>query len=370
MTLDDRGRRAGQDVRRTLAGAEDRAHDDAFGRFERRRTGRARAQRGRAIVVAAVVTAAAVFLLTRAFPSGDRPQPANPPIRNGAIVFGRAAPGIDGRRLFTVDPSGAHELALPVTFTDCAEWSPDGTRLHVTTSEYPGAPLRPGIVAADGSGLRLLGVVADQSVGFGCGDWSPDGRRLALEGLDEGAHPDWSDGRVFGRGIYTVRSSDGGDLVRVTAPPRGAFDAVPQYAPDGTVIAFLRSAPDLPANAGAIYLVHSDGSDLRRITTPGLAASSGSWSPDGQWIAFAGTDGELYLIRPDGTGLRTVPLGLPDGRPLQPRWAPDGTALVFTVQIHDTNDVYTVHPDGSDLIRITNTPDADERWPDWGPLPA
>ena len=367
MTLDDRGRRAGGDVRRTLAGAEDRAHDDAFERFERFRAGRARAQRGRAILLAAVVTAAAVLLLTRAFPPADRRRPANPPIRNGAIVFGRSAPGIDGRRLFTVDPDGAHELALPVTFTDCAEWSPDGTRLHITTSEYPGAPLRPGVVAADGTGLRLLAAITDPSVGLGCGDWSPDGRRFALEGLDAEGLDEGVDKGV--RGIYTVRSSDGGDLVRLTTAPEGESDDVPQYAPDGTDIAFLRTAPDRPGNVGAIFLVHPDGSDLRRVSPPGLAVSSGSWSPDGEWIAFAGVDAELYLIHPDGSGLRTVPLGLVDGRPQQPRWAPDGTALVFTVQIKDTNDVYTVRPDGSDLLRITNTPDADELWPDWGRLP-
>lgn len=362
MTLDERGRRAGRDVRRTLAGAQDRGHDDAFDRFERFRTGRARGQRARAILVAAVVTAAVVMLMTRAFPSADRRRPASPPIRNGAIVFGRAAPGIDGRRLFTVEPDGTHELALPVTFTDCAEWSPDGTRLHVTASEYPGAPLRPGVVAADGTGLRLLGDVTDPRLGLGCGDWSPDGSRLALEGIDEADDPGV-------RGIYTVRSSDGGDPVRVTVAPAGAFDAVPQYSADGTEIAFLRTAPDRPGNAGAIYLVHPDGRDLRRVSPPGLAVSSGSWSPDGAWIAFAGEDGELYLIHPDGSGLRTVPLGLAEGRPQQPRWAPNGTALVFTVQIRDTNDVYTVNPDGSDLVRITNTPEADERWPDWGPLP-
>jgi TolB protein len=54
------------------------------------------------------------------------------------------------------------------------------------------------------------------------------------------------------------------------------------------------------------------------------------------------------------------------GRPLQPRWSPDGTMLVFGLQTNGQGDIYTVHADGSDLRQITNTPMIDERWPDWG----
>ena len=56
-----------------------------------------------------------------------------------------------------------------------------------------------------------------------------------------------------------------------------------------------------------------------------------SWSPDGQKIAFISTHGDIYLINPDGSGLRSRPvrdslncavLGLD--------WSPDSARLAFT----------------------------------------
>jgi len=56
-----------------------------------------------------------------------------------------------------------------------------------------------------------------------CGVWSPDGARLACEGFGG------DDGSL--NGVYTLRSSDGGDLQRVT---RAAFDDCPaDYSPNG-----------------------------------------------------------------------------------------------------------------------------------------
>jgi TolB protein len=172
-------------------------------------------------------------------------------------------------------------------------------------------------------------------------------------------------------GIYTVRASDGGDLVLLSGNRFGGFDAVPQFAPDGARVVFFRNDPQrhLPHDVGALYVVSSDGTGLRRITPWGMAASWGSFSPDGRWIVFADLSRDLNFIHPDGTGLTRVPLELPRGRVLQPRWSPDGSAIVFGLQTNGQGDIYTVRPDGSNLVQITDTPDIDERWPDWGTYP-
>jgi Tol biopolymer transport system component len=117
---------------------------------------------------------------------------------------------------------------------------------------------------------------------------------------------------------------------------------------------------------GALFVMQADGSGLRRITPWGLAASSGGWSPDGEWIAFSAASRELYLVRPDGTGLAPMTVDLPSGTPMQPRWSPDGAELVFGLETDKSGDIYTVRVDGSDLTQITDTPSIDERWPDWG----
>lgn len=351
--VDVRARRAARQVRQVVAQLLPHAPAD-LERFERIRHRRRRNERVKAIVVAAVVAILAAVEIVHMLPRSNAPAHHPVPARgNGRIVFGRSAVGLDQRSLFTIDPDGSDELRLPQTTTDCGEWSPDGTRLHVTASEYPGAPLRPAIVNADGSGLTIVHPGAPRDLNLGCGDWSPDGSRLVLEG--------------FGRspavnGIYVVTTNAGSTVTRLTH----GFDVVPQYAPDGSAVVFQRT--DGPrsdhAGAAALFVIGSDGSDLRRITPWGAASSAGSWS-DTDSIVFAGPNDTLWTVRPDGTDLARLLVEL-DGRPFQPRWSPDGTAIVFGLRTQGQTDIYTVRRDGSALTRVTDTPGVDEWWPDWG----
>ncbi|MEA2577511.1 MAG: TolB protein [Chloroflexota bacterium] len=362
MTLDDRARHAAREFRR-VADTMHRAGDDQrpFDRFDRFRQRRQRTQRFGVIAVAAAVSISASFVAIRAFPTADQKRPAHAWSVNGRIVFGRSAPNVDETRLFSILPDGSHELALPVSFTDCAEWSPDGTQMHLTASEYPGSRLRPAVVRADGTGFTLLDATTDANLNLGCGDWTPDASRLVLEGFPQAGDPSLN-------GIYSVRSSDGGDLEVLSGNPYGGYDAVPQVSlADGSIV-FLRTDParQLPNDVGALFVMRTDGSGLRRITPWGLAASSGGWSPDGQWIAFTTPSRELYLVHPDGTGLAPMTVDLPAGAPTQPRWSPDGAELVFGLRTNNRGDIYTVAVEGSDLTQITDTPTIDERWPDWG----
>ena len=361
--LDARARRAARDFRRATEEMRSTVSPEHGGieQFDRFRRRRQRTERASVIAVAAALAIAAIVLVTRAIPRAEQRQPAVTPSHNGRIVYGRSAIGQDEVRLFMIEPDGTDEVALPVSFTDCAEWSPDGTMLHVTASEYPGSRLRPAVIRPDGTGFELLNATSEPNLNLGCGDWSPDGTRLVLEGFPQSGDPELN-------GIYTARASDGGGLVLLSRNPFGGFDAVPQYSPDGTQVVFFRDDPQrhLPHDIGALYVVGSDGTGLRRITPWGKAASSGSFSPDGRWIVFADPSGDLDFVHPDGTGLTRVPLEPLRGRVLQPRWSPDGSTIVFGLVTNGQGDIYTVRPDGSDLVQITDTPDVDERWPDWG----
>ena len=67
--------------------------------------------------------------------------------------------------------------------------------------------------------------------------WSPDGDRLVCEGygVDDPSR----------NGIYSVRASDGGDLIRITSNPDGG-DIPGDYSPDGTRLVFMRFEDDVP----------------------------------------------------------------------------------------------------------------------------
>jgi hypothetical protein len=160
MSLDARARRAAQDLRRAVNEMDHSGPArSSFERFDQLWRRRQRNARIGVILVASVLTVAALVFVARAIPRAERP--AAPPIHNGRIVYGRSAPGVDETRLFTVNPDGTDEISLPVSFTDCAEWSPDGTKLHITAMEYPGSRLRPAVVSADGTGFTLLNATSN-----------------------------------------------------------------------------------------------------------------------------------------------------------------------------------------------------------------
>lgn len=289
------------------------------------------------------------------------PAQAKVPGPNGQIVFGRFNPGLGDFQIFTANPDGTSQVQLLPGVAECPHWSPDGTRILVCVAD-PGGLLRPATVRPDGSGFRLLDN-PDPTLNLACWAWSPDGARLGCEGWDD-ANPSRS------AGIFTVRSSDGGGLVRVTANPFGAHDAMGDYAPDGGRITFLRSN-DPNNGAGALFVVNTDGSGLRRITAWNFAQDPGSWSPDGKWILFSSTDGKVFVVHPDGSGLRQIRLDAGPGRyfAFQPAWSPDGTQIVLRVFLATGEQhLYTVRPTGSDLRQVADTQGSDQ-FADWGPHP-
>jgi Tol biopolymer transport system component len=56
-----------------------------------------------------------------------------------------------------------------------------------------------------------------------------------------------------------------------------------------------------------------------------------TWSPDGEWILFDADD-RLFLVHPDGTGRRDIPLDV-TGRyaAYEAAWSPDGSRIVFSL---------------------------------------
>ena len=165
--------------------------------------------------------------------------------------------------------------------------------------------------------------------------------------------------------------ADGGDVVQVTTTPGedGAFD----YSPDGSRIVLFRIDPTRPPFGQeniALFVVNVDGTDLHRVTPWGLGAFSASWSPDGRWILF-NSNGRIWIVHPDGSGLRKIQIET-DGRKYfaaqDPVWSPDGTQIalsLFVVGDGGHLDIYTMNSDGSDLVQVTHSPTGDE-FPDWG----
>ncbi len=159
--------------------------------------------------------------------------------------------------------------------------------------------------------------------------WSPNGRQIAFESDrddDKNAH---GAERNTNTEVY-VMDSDGKNQRRLTHHP--GIDGYPDWSPDGSQIAFdsNRDAKE-GERKFEIYVMDADGSNVKQVTDVGFA-SRPRWSPDGEWILFEG--GEIYAIRPDGTGLWQVSHPRFDAEPFLGGWSPDGKQVLYTEAVN------------------------------------
>src|SRR5262245_2624187 len=186
-------------------------------------------------------------------------------------------------------------------------------------------------------------------------DWSPDGSRIVFSTDNDG--------------IWTV-NPDGTGLEQVST-----FGGWAAFTPDGAHLVYACDGDDCPP-ANGLFLMNADGSDapgVRLTTTPfkggGDVDSAGGGdidpavSPDGKTVTFVrqkeeGSLQALVAMDIDGTNVRTtVPYRF--NVFTNHDWAPNGRRLVFTGTVDDRINVYTVAPNGSHRLRLTN---AAEGW--------
>jgi hypothetical protein len=334
-------------------------------------------------------------------------SPSADPSEERSIVFNRSAPG-DDLAVFTINLDGTGEQRIR-SAGDGAVLSPDGTRLMDPRPADDGR-LTTSVFEVDGSDFEVL-PIDDPTLQLGYGAWSPDGKRFVTDG--------WDETRNGRKGLYTRRSADGGDIVRLTdAGIRYDFPMTPgAYSPDGSRILFFRPSTrgvddgepmdlfavtvdrtdlqklDPPGtttglvgggiaaswspdgrkvavvlssgsfwddDARAVFVVDADGSHVKLITPRGDILSA-QWSPDGRWIAFDNSDGgphNLFVIHPDGTGLAQITSSEEDGLfSFGPVWSHDSTKLLFVRGSDelDSTDLWTVNVDGTDLSQVTHS---------------
>jgi TolB protein len=155
-------------------------------------------------------------------------------------------------------------------------------------------------------------------------------------------------------GIFAV-NLDASGMRRIST----GSDFAPEYSPRGHEIVFQRSP-------GRIFIMNSDGSDLKRLFRRVHAHAGGpTFSPDGKKIAFsAEMNGrfQIFTMSVRGTHVNRVTSG--PGDKLDPAWR--GTKIAFDMNVGGNSDIYVMSDTGQNITRLT-TNKAHDSSPAWSP---
>lgn len=122
--------------------------------------------------------------------------------------------------------------------------------------------------------------------------------------------------------------------------PRG-YASSPSFSPDGQRIAFSFGTDD---GRSHVWVVDRDGENLVQVTDGAVVDDYPRWSADGESLVFASIrdgdyDWRLFVVPLDGSS-EPRQVGDTDGHSVFPDWGPDGRIIVYSNRDGDTYELH------------------------------
>ena len=252
----------------------------------------------------------------------------------------------EGRsELWVVSATGGEPTRVYEGDATLPPWSPQG--LRIAFGQRLGADRQSNVVTVPAGGGEPVAVTAESAISWNP-VWAPDGRHLYFVSNRGGSTNVW---RVP---IDEVSGQPLGEPEPLTTP--APFAAHLTLSADGQRLAY--SAVLETQNIYKLALDPATGEALGDpvpVTTGSRFWSSPDPSPDGQWAVFYSQvqpEGDLYVIRADGTGLRQLTSDEAVDR--VPRWSPDGDWILSFSDRSGELRLWKVRVDGSELQQMTS----------------
>jgi TolB protein len=178
---------------------------------------------------------------------------------------------------------------------------------------------------------------------------SRDGRRIAFVRRDD---------------VYAM-SLNGTQVRRLTFS--SSAESSPSWSPDGRWIAYS----SYRSGRSAIWKMRFDGGQ-KTLLADGKTLSVPAWSPVGDRIAYAGVNGQIWMMNANGGGKHALTrTASGTGVDWAPSWSPDGRRIAYESDVGTghkdlTNEIWVIGADGSHPARLTHN-QLNDGQPDWSP---
>ena len=175
--------------------------------------------------------------------------------------------------------------------------------------------------------------------------FSPNGRKIVFSSLRHNSSE-----------IYMI-NVNGTGLLRLTKTKY--WEVGPSFTPDGKSILFIS---DKDNYAGEPYLINTDGTNYRKLMPGYYGVSDAVYNPDGTYVAFTvqvGKARDIYVMKSNGSEIkRLTQTGRINSHLV---FSPDGRTLYFRQKWYDRSkdpprciELYSINVDGTELRPLTH----------------